>query len=198
MHNTGVMADGDEARRPVKRILVTGGSGLVGSAIRQIATTEELRDDEEWTFVSSRDADLTSATETTALFERVQPTHVIHLAAMVGGLFRNMKFNLDFLRTNVHINDNVLQAAFQTGAEKVISCLSTCVFPDKTTYPIDETMLFDGPPHDSNYGYSYAKRIVVVLNRAYHQQHGCLFTAAIPTNIFGPNNNHHKHYYSAS
>jgi len=172
-----------------KRILVTGGSGLVGSAIQKIASTEESREDEEWIFSCVDDADLTNAAETTALFERIKPTHVIHLAAMVGGLFRNMKYNLDFFRKNIQINDNVLSASHQTGVTKVISCLSTCIFPDKTTYPIDETMVHNGPPHDSNFGYSYAKRMIDVLNHAYHQQHGCLFTSVIPTNVFGPHDN---------
>jgi len=179
----------DREKPAVKRILVTGGGGLVGSAIRKIATTEERREDEEWIFVTLGDADLTNTADTKALFERVKPTHVIHLAAMVGGLFRNMKYNLDFLRMNVQINDNVLHTSYEMGVGKVVSCLSTCIFPDKTTYPIDETMVHNGPPHDSNFGYSYAKRMVDILNRAYHQQHGCLFTSVIPTNVFGPHDN---------
>ncbi|XP_045037564.2 GDP-L-fucose synthase isoform X3 [Desmodus rotundus] len=129
------------------------------------------------------------AAQTRALFEKVRPTHIIHLAAMVGGLFRNIKYNLDFWRKNVHINDNVLHSAFEVGAQKVVSCLSTCVFPDKTTYPIDETMIHNGPPHSSNFGYSYAKRMIDVQNRAYFQQHGRTFTAVIPTNVFGPHDN---------
>uniref|UniRef100_A0A8C9E8C9 GDP-L-fucose synthase n=1 Tax=Phocoena sinus TaxID=42100 RepID=A0A8C9E8C9_PHOSS len=129
------------------------------------------------------------AAQTRALFEKVRPTHVIHLAAMVGGLFRNIKYNLDFWRKNIHINDNVLHSAFEVGARKVVSCLSTCIFPDKTSYPIDETMIHNGPPHSSNFGYSYAKRMIDVQNRAYFQQHGCTFTAVIPTNVFGPHDN---------
>ena len=105
---------------------------------------------------------------TIALFEKYKPTHIIHLAAMVGGLFHNMSHNLDFLvcsevfhnlsvsypklifyqffihnlqRTNMHINDNVLETSFRTGVKKVVSCLSTCIFPDKTSYPINESMV---------------------------------------------------------
>ncbi|KNZ46296.1 GDP-L-fucose synthase, partial [Puccinia sorghi] len=74
--------------------------------------------------------------------------------------------------------------------KKVISCLSTCVFPDKVTYPIDESMVHDGPPHSSNFGYAHAKRMVDVQNRAYHSEFGCHFTSAIPTNIFGPHDNY--------
>lgn len=63
------------------------------------------------------------------------------------------------------MNDNILQTSFEFGVQKVVSCLSTCIFPDKTTYPIDETMVHNGPPHDSNFGYSYAKRMIDVQNR---------------------------------
>ncbi|KAM8966680.1 GDP-L-fucose synthase isoform 2-T2 [Pelodytes ibericus] len=172
-----------------KRILVTGGAGLVGKAIERVVADGEGQPDEEWIFVASKDADLTNAADTKALFEKHKPTHVIHLAAMVGGLFRNMKYNLDFLRNNLHMNDNVLHSAYEMGVEKVVSCLSTCIFPDKTTYPIDETMIHNGAPHSSNFGYSYAKRMIDVQNRAYHEQHGCKFTSVIPTNVFGPHDN---------
>ncbi|NWR40571.1 FCL synthase, partial [Tachuris rubrigastra] len=130
-----------------------------------------------------------SSSETKALFERHRPTHVIHLAAMVGGLFKNLRSNLDFWRTNIHINDNVLHSAHEMGVQKVVSCLSTCIFPDKTTYPIDETMIHNGPPHSSNFGYSYAKRMIDIQNRGYSEQHGRRFTAVIPTNVFGPHDN---------
>ena len=174
-----------------KRILVTGGSGLVGYAIRKISTTEESREDEEWIFVSSDDADLTDNTATMALFERIKPTHVIHLAAIVGGMFYNMKHRLDLFRKTFQINDNVLLASHHTGVTKVITCLSTCILPAKTTYPVDESMVHNGPPHDSHIGQGYARRMTDVLNHAYNQQHGCLFTSVISSNVFGPND-----YYS--
>ncbi|KAM3876417.1 GDP-L-fucose synthase-like [Diretmus argenteus] len=170
------------------RVLVTGGSGLVGRAIQHVVK-EEAREGEEWIFLSSKDANLMNMEETQAVFQKHQPTHVIHLAAMVGGLFKNMRANLDFWRNNVYINDNVLQAAHAAGVVKVVSCLSTCIFPDKTTYPIDETMIHNGPPHESNFGYAYAKRMIDVHNRACFQQHGRRYTAVIPTNVFGPHDN---------
>ncbi|XP_041646557.1 GDP-L-fucose synthase-like [Cheilinus undulatus] len=172
------------------RVLVTGGTGLVGRAIQHVVKEEGVaKEGGEWIFLSSKDADLTNMDETRAVFEKHKPTHVIHLAAMVGGLFKNMKYNLDFWRNNVYINDNVLRAAFEVGAVKVVSCLSTCIFPDKTTYPIDETMIHNGPPHESNFGYAYAKRMIDVNNRGYYQQHGRCYTAVIPTNVFGPHDN---------
>lgn len=171
-----------------KVVIVTGGSGLVGKAIQSVVEKEN-KENERWIFLSSKDGDLSDKQQTKAIFEKYHPTHVIHLAAMVGGLFHNMAHNLDFLRTNIHINDNVLQCSFEGGVEKVVSCLSTCIFPDKTTYPINESMVHNGPPHPSNFGYSYAKRLIDISNRAYHEQHGCCFTSVIPCNVFGPYDN---------
>lgn len=169
-------------------VLVTGGTGLVGKAIEAVVA-QSPSPHEKWVFLSSKDGDLSDYAATRRVFEQHQPTHVIHLAALVGGLFRNLRQNLDFYRVNTLINDNVLRCAFELKVQKVVSCLSTCIFPDKTSYPIDETMVHNGPPHSSNYGYSYAKRMIDVLNRGYHDQHGCRFTSVIPTNIFGPHDN---------
>ncbi|KAJ8688364.1 hypothetical protein QAD02_024159 [Eretmocerus hayati] len=173
-----------------KIILVTGGSGLVGQAIKSVVENDPVLD-EKWIFVGSKEANLCDKEETHKLFEKYKPTHVIHLAAMVGGLFHNMAHNLDFLRNNLHMNDNVLQTAHEFDVIKVVSCLSTCIFPDKTTYPIDESMVHNGPPHPSNYGYSHAKRLIDVLNKGYHEQHGRIYTSVIPCNVFGPHDNFH-------
>ncbi|CAL8339752.1 unnamed protein product [Lota lota] len=172
------------------RVLVTGGSGLIGKAIEQVVMKDgEKREGEQWIFLSSKDANLVDLEQTRAVFEKHRPTHVIHLAAKVGGLYLHMRENLYFLRDNLRINDNVLQTAHEMGVTKVVSCLSSCIFPDKTTYPIDETMIHNGPPHESNYGYSHAKRMIDVQNRAYFGQYGHRYTAVIPTNVFGPHDN---------
>ncbi|XP_076336151.1 GDP-L-fucose synthase-like protein isoform X2 [Tachypleus tridentatus] len=171
-----------------KVILVTGGTGLCGMGLQKVVEEEKMPD-EKWVFLSSKDANLLDREETLAIFAKHKPTHVIHLAAMVGGLFCNIRHNLDFLRNNILMNDNVLHTSYESGVKKVVSCLSTCIFPDKTTYPIDETMIHNGPPHSSNFGYSYAKRLIDVQNHAYNSQHGCKFTCVIPTNIFGPHDN---------
>ena len=170
-------------------VLVTGGTGLVGKAIETVIK-ESQNDNETWFFASSKDADLTSRESTEALFQRVKPTHVIHLAAMVGGLFRNLKYPVDFYRLNVLMNDNVMECCRIYKVSKLVSCLSTCIFPDKTSYPIDETMIHNGPPHFSNAGYAYAKRMIDVMNKAYNEQHGCNFTSIVPTNIYGPHDNY--------
>uniref|UniRef100_A0A7S0PWT1 GDP-L-fucose synthase n=1 Tax=Asterionellopsis glacialis TaxID=33640 RepID=A0A7S0PWT1_9STRA len=111
------------------------------------------------------------------------------MAAKVGGLFANMAQKVEFFRENILINDNIMECCRIYKIKKLVSFLSTCIFPDKTSYPIDETMLHDGPPHPSNEGYAYAKRLIDTLNRAYAEEYNCNFTSIIPTNIYGPHDN---------
>jgi len=170
-------------------IMVTGGTGLVGKAIEKVSK-DDVRPNETFVFLGPEDGDLRDLAATEAIFEKHKPTHVIHLAALVGGLFKNLRQNLDFFRDNMAINQNVLDCCFKYKVEKCVSCLTTCIFPDKTPYPIDETMVHNGPPHDSNFGYSYAKRMIDVLNRGYKEQYGCNFTSVVPSNIFGPHDNY--------
>uniref|UniRef100_A0A0K0CZ35 GDP-L-fucose synthase n=1 Tax=Angiostrongylus cantonensis TaxID=6313 RepID=A0A0K0CZ35_ANGCA len=180
------MAGGDSKKMIV---LVTGGTGLVGKAIEKIVDMEQ-HSDEKWVFIGSKDCDLCDLQSTRKLFDAVRPTHVIHLAAMVGGLFHNLAHNLQFFRKNMAINDNVLAMCNEFDVVKCVSCLSTCIFPDSVTYPINETMIHLGPPHDSNFGYSYAKRMIDILNRGYSQHCGRKFTSVIPCNVFGPHDNY--------
>jgi GDP-L-fucose synthase len=171
-------------------VMVTGGSGLVGSAIRDyINDDDNKKDNEEWIFLSSKDGDIRKREDTEAIFVKYKPTHVIHLAAKVGGLFANMAAKVEFFRENILINDNIMECCRIYKVQKLVSFLSTCIFPDKTTYPIDETMLHDGPPHPSNEGYAYAKRLIDTMNRAYAEEYNCNFTSIIPTNIYGPHDN---------
>ena len=128
----------------MKTIVVTGGTGLVGSAIRSIA---DKYPNYEFTFLSSKSFDLTSLEDTQAMFRTHKPHIVIHLAACVGGLYKNMNNKVEMLEKNLLINFNVVSCAHEFKVEKLVACLSTCIFPDKVTYPIDESMLHDGPPH---------------------------------------------------
>jgi len=174
----------------LKVILVTGGTGLVGESIRIVAASES-NSSERYIFLSSKDADLRDYSSTDSLFSKYQPTHVIHLAAYVGGLFKNLKYPVEFWQYNIAINENILKCCHKYKVEKLVSCLSTCIFPDQTSYPIDETMIHAGPPHSSNEAYAYAKRMIDVQNRIYNKEYGCKFTSVIPTNIYGPHDNFH-------
>lgn len=190
----------------IKRILVTGGNGLVGRGIQyQLRDDGEKSEDwgrlsdpskEEWIFVGSKDADLRIESQATLLLSRTKPTHVVHLAAAVGGLFLNMNNNLKLYLENQAINHNLLEAvrkqAKHSPIEMCISCLSTCIFPDSPpSYPITEQMIHEGPPHHSNSGYAYAKRNIDILNSLYNNDKDCAthFISIIPTNIYGPHDN---------
>lgn len=168
------------------KILVTGGSGLVGYALQNISNNYC----HDFVFISSNDCDLTDIKETFKFFDFIKPDYVIHLAAYVGGLFKNMKYKVDMYEKNTLINYNVLKCSHDTGVKKVISCLSTCIFPDKTSYPINEKMLHDGPPHFSNDAYAYSKRMLEIHSKAYQEQFGDNFICVIPTNIYGENDNY--------
>ena len=168
------------------KILVTGGSGLVGQAIQSI---KYIYYKYTFIFIGSKDCDLTNLIETQKLFEKERPDYVIHLAACVGGLFKNIKYKVDMYEKNILINHNVLKCCHDYKVKKVVSCLSTCIFPDETTYPINETMLHNGPPHKSNDAYAYAKRMLEIQSRAYQEQYGDNFICVIPTNIYGAYDN---------
>ena len=172
-----------------KTVLVTGGSGLIGQGIKMFIS--QNKQDENYIFLSSKDCDLTKYEETRNIFIKYQPSYVIHLAAKVGGLYANMKYPVEFYRINVLMNDNIMQLCKEFNVEKLISCLSTCIFPDKTSYPIDEKMINDSPPHTSNEAYSYAKRMIDVMNRSYNKEYNCNFTSIIPTNVYGSYDNFH-------
>jgi GDP-L-fucose synthase len=183
-----VEANGVVATHPTV-VMVTGGSGLVGAAICAYIKETGARNEESWIYLSSKDGDLRNRADTEAIFTKYKPTHVIHLAAKVGGLFANMREKVEFFRENILINDNIMECCRIFKVAKLVSFLSTCIFPDKTSYPIDETMLHDGPPHSSNEGYAYAKRLIDTMNRAYAEEYQCNFTSIIPTNIYGPADN---------
>jgi len=173
-------------------VLVTGGTGLVGKGIQEALETRELSKrlpNEEWVFLSSKDCNLLSMEDTRALFKRVQPTHVIHLAAKVGGLYANSSQKVEFYRDNTYINDHIMECCKEFKVEKLLSCLSTCIFPDKVEYPLTEEKVHDGPPHPSNEGYALAKRMIDTMNRCYNEQYGCNFTSIIPTNVYGKYDN---------
>lgn len=166
----------------MEKILVTGASGLIGSAIQKLGMPNMV-------FLSRKEGDLTNFNQTLKIFKKHRPTKVIHLAAQVAGIGGNMIHSGEYFRNNIMININVLEAARLTGAKKLISFMSTCVFPDKCAYPLNERDLHNGPPHPSNFGYAYAKRMLEVQSSAYNSEWGCNYIIAIPTNIYGPNDN---------
>ena len=172
----------------MKKVLVTGGSGLVGNGVKKVSNT--YQDDLEFIFVGSADYDLTNSQEVKEMFTTIQPNYVIHLAACVGGLFKNMNQKVEMLEKNLLLNYNIIHYSHKFGVEKLVACLSTCIFPDKVkSYPIQEEMLHNGPPHSSNDAYAYAKRMIQIHCKAYRDTYGDNFVCVSPTNIYGPHDN---------
>lgn len=162
--------------------LVTGSDGLLGNALRRILGPDTV-------FASRGDGDLTDFVQTRELIESVKPERVVHLAALVGGIGGNLSHSGDYFRTNILINTNVLEAARLANVGRLLSFMSTCVFPNNAPYPLNPANLHDGPPHPSNFGYAYAKRMLEVQSRAYCEQWGLKYSVAIPTNVYGPHDN---------
>lgn len=160
----------------MRKLLVTGGHGLVGSAINA-----NIRIGSEF--------DLRQGYLCDALFKQLSPTHVIHCAGKVGGIGGNMNLKGEFFYDNITINTNVIEAARKSGVKNLIAFLSTCIFPDNIDYPLTEKKIHLGPPHTSNDAYAYAKRMSEVQIRAYKEQYGLNYSSVIPTNIYGPNDN---------
>lgn len=169
------------------RILVTGGTGMVGSAFRNVKTDHEL------ILVGSKDYDLTSRLKTKKMLMDWRPDSIVHLAAKVGGVKGNSDNVADFFYDNIIINTNVLDTAKSLGVAKVVSLLSTCIYPNNPTYPLTEGQIHDGEPHRSNFGYAYAKRMLEVHSRAIRQQYGLNYVTAVPNNIYGKNDNFDLH-----
>ena len=162
--------------------LVTGSAGLLGAALKKIAVGD-------YYFADRMDADLTSHKETFALFKKIKPKRVIHLAAKVGGVEANKKFPGRFFYENMLINLNVFEIAKDLKVEKLVSFISTCVFPDAANYPLSSRDLHNGAPHSSNMGYAYAKRMLDVQSRAYNQEFGMNCITLVTANMYGPSDN---------
>ena len=159
------------------KVLVTGGSGLVGHAVQAIAP--------DWLYPTSSELNLLDKANTMEYLKNTRPDVVIHLAAKVGGLYRNLNNNEEMLVDNLMINTNIIMASEVAGVKRFIGILSTCIFPDNIWYPLTESQIHMGPPHPSNEGYAYAKRMMDVHLKLSNMESTCL----IPTNLFGPHDN---------
>jgi GDP-L-fucose synthase len=164
--------------------IITGATGLLGSEILNLSKGS--------IGLTSRDCDLTASNHAIIASTDDQIDTVIHCAARVGGVKANTDYVADFFDDNVKMNMNVMDACKEKKL-KLVSVLSTCIYPDAlyVKYPLTEDQLHMVPPHPSNFGYTYAKRMLEVQSRAYRQQFGCNFITVIPNNLYGLNDNYH-------
>lgn len=169
-------------------ILVTGGSGMVGKALEDHIKSSSS--EFTWVFLSSKDCDLTDRHSVLNLFEKHKPKYVIHLAAKVGGLYYNIKEGPRMFTDNVRMNENILEGCHKYNVQRGIFCLSTCIFPaTPSKYPMDETMIHESPPHPSNEGYGYAKRLLEMQCRYYNKLYNREYICLIPVNLYGSHDN---------
>jgi GDP-L-fucose synthase len=159
------------------KTLVTGGTGMVGSAINA-----DIK-------IGSKDCDLRDPHAVDTLFAQKQPQNVIHCAAKVGGVGSNMLYKGQYFYDNIMINTNVIESARKHNVKNLVCFLSTCVFPDNVKYPLTIDQIHQGEPHSSNYPYAYSKRMADIQIRAYKEQYNLNYKSVIPCNIYGPNDN---------
>ncbi len=135
------------------------------------------------------EVDLRSADSVEKFFDDERPDFVIHTAGTVGGIHANQSRPVDFLRDNTLIYTTVLRAAWQFDTKKLLYLGSSCIYPRDCPQPIREEYLMTGPLEPTNEAYAIAKISGVIACRAYRRQYGCNFISAMPTNLYGPNDN---------
>lgn len=169
------------------KILVTGGSGTIGLNLQ-----EQIQNDKSniWLFPSSKELNLIDLSCVDAYFDKHKPNFVIHLAANVGGLHKNLKYKVEMFRENILMNENILYCANKYDVSNGIFCCSTCIFPSNPIqYPMTENMIMQGEPHESNDSYGYAKRMLYFQCKNYNKQFNRKYICITPCNIFGKYDN---------
>ncbi len=170
-----------------KSIFVAGHNGMVGSAICRQLKKFEL----EILTAEKRELDLTDKNAVSAWMSKKRPKVVILAAARVGGIVANNSYPVEFLLENLKIQNNVIETSFQIGVEKLLFLGSSCIYPKFSKQPIKEDYLLTGELEKSNEWYAIAKIAGLKLCQAFRKQYGCDFISAMPTNLYGPNDNFH-------
>jgi len=176
------------AREPAGqgRIFIAGHRGMVGSALlRQL---EHRRESEALTRERS-ELDLTRQSDVEAFFADVRIDQVYLAAARVGGIKANSEFPADFIRENLQIQTNVIHAAHRAGVNRLLFLGSSCIYPRMAGQPMSEEALMTGQLEQTNEAYAVAKIAGIKMCEAYRRQHGSDFRSAMPTNLYGPNDN---------
>jgi GDP-L-fucose synthase len=168
------------------KIFVAGHRGMVGSALMRRLGAEAFSN------VVTRERaqlDLTDESAVAKFFAEERPANVIVAAAKVGGIKANNDYPVEFLVENLRIQNNVIRAAYKNGARKLLFLGSSCIYPKFAPQPIPESALLSGPLEPTNEAYAIAKIAGIKLCQAYAREYGADFISAMPTNLYGPNDN---------
>src|SRR5208282_3519960 len=168
------------------RIFVAGHRGLVGSAI---CRGLEQRGYSNLLLRTHVELNLTDRQAVHTFFDRQKPDYVFLAAAKVGGILANDTYPADFIRENLEIQTNVIDASYRSGVERLLFLGSSCIYPKLAPQPIKEEYLLTGPLEPTNRAYALAKIAGVEMCWSYNRQYGTRYLAAMPTNLYGPGDN---------
>lgn len=168
------------------KIYVAGHRGLVGAAVSRSLENQGYRNQVVRTH---RELDLTDQAAVSAFFERERPNAVIMAAARVGGIHANNTRPAEFIRDNLLMQDNVIDAAYRSGVDKFVFLGSSCIYPKMAPQPIKEDYLLTGALEPTNEWYAIAKIAGLKMCQAYRRQYGFNAISLMPTNLYGPGDN---------
>ena len=170
------------------KIFIAGHTGMVGSAIERKYRQEGFKN--ILTF-SSKELDLRDQSSVDEFYKKVKPDIVILAAAKVGGIHANNKYKAEFIYDNLMIESNVIHFAYENNVKKLLFLGSSCIYPKHSPQPIKEEYLMSGHLEPTNKSYAIAKIAGIELCKSYREQYGCNFISAMPTNLYGTNDNYH-------
>jgi GDP-L-fucose synthase len=169
------------------KIYVAGHNGMVGSSIVRKLQSEGF---ENLVLRSSRELDLRDQHSVHNFFSEQKPEYVFLAAAKVGGILANATYGAEFLYDNLMIQSNVIHQSYLAGVKKLLFLGSSCIYPKNAPQPLQEKYLLSGYLEPTNEPYAVAKIAGIKLCENYYKQYGCQFISAMPTNLFGPNDNY--------
>lgn len=172
---------------PTAKIYIAGHKGMVGSAIHRALLAKGFS-----TFVlrTSGELDLRNQQAVNDFFEQEKPDYVFLAAAKVGGIQANNTYRAEFIYDNLMIEANIIHAAYLHSVEKMLFLGSSCIYPKNAPQPLKEEYILTGTLEETNEPYAIAKIAGIKLCDAYRAQYGCNFISAMPTNLYGPNDNY--------
>src|SRR5438045_2038394 len=169
------------------KIYIAGHRGMVGSAILRRL---ELQGYSNLVFRTSAELDLRNQQAVQRFFEEERPEYVFLAAAKVGGILANNNYPAEFLYDNLMIEGNIIHTSYLSGVKKLLFLGSSCIYPKLAPQPLKEEYLLSGKLEPTNEWYAIAKIAGIKLCQAYRRQYACDFVSAMPTNLYGPNDNY--------